>query len=95
MKQSLLTPEQQEILATKLNQVVQFKGHRIVGCDCTLKQTRQILKGLSITGGCLEAVIKEINDGGGYCDCEVLMNYMSSQYSHLEDDMEGVFTEEE
>ena len=43
------------------------------GCDHTLRSTEQWLKD-NISTELHENVIAEINDMGGYCDCEVLLN---------------------
>jgi hypothetical protein len=43
------------------------------GCDHTLRSTEQWLKD-NISAELHENVIAEINDMGGYCDCEVLLN---------------------
>ena len=87
MTRSLLTQKQQQSLADQLSQIIQFKDDCVVGCDCTLKHTRRILRELHITGQLLEDVLDEIQNGGGYCDCEVLSNYLSSPYSQLPDDV--------
>lgn len=43
------------------------------GCDHTLHHTGKWLKD-NISQEMIESVITEINDMGGYCDCEVLLN---------------------
>ena len=43
------------------------------GCDHTLRSTEQWLKD-NISTELHKKVIAEINDMGGYCDCEVLLN---------------------
>ena len=43
------------------------------GCDHTLRSTEQWLKD-NISAELHENVIAELNDMGGYCDCEVLLN---------------------
>ena len=43
------------------------------GCDHTLRHTEQWLKE-NISAELYENVIEEINDMGGYCDCELLLN---------------------
>ena len=43
------------------------------GCDHTLRSTEKWLKD-NISAELHEKVIEEINDMGGYCDCEVLLN---------------------
>ena len=42
------------------------------GCDHTLRLTQRFLSKNGIEN--TEAVIKWLNDNGGYCDCEVLYN---------------------
>lgn len=42
-------------------------------CDHTLHYTEQWLKD-NISTETIESVIAEINDMGGYCDCDVLLN---------------------
>ena len=44
-----------------------------LGCDHTLCSTEKWLKD-NISAELYEKVIEEINDMGGYCDCEVLLN---------------------
>lgn len=85
---SILTPQQQGNLFTELGNIIKFDDACCIeGCDNTLKHTRMILEEyLSITGDFLDEVINEINSGGGYCDCEVLMNYASSEYSYFVND---------
>ena len=43
------------------------------GCDHTLRSTEQWLKD-NLSTELHKNVIAEINDMGGYCDCEVLLN---------------------
>ena len=42
-------------------------------CDHTLRYTEQWLKD-NTDNKQMEAIIEEITDMGGYCDCEVLLN---------------------
>lgn len=40
-------------------------------CDCTLKGTKEILKIMAMD---IDKSIKYLEEHGGYCDCEVMMN---------------------
>jgi hypothetical protein len=41
-------------------------------CDHSLTMTTEFLKGKGIEN--IDKVVEWLNDNGGYCDCEVLMN---------------------
>ena len=42
-------------------------------CDGTLRYTKKWL-GKNISEDMRDAVLEEIENGGGFCDCEVIMN---------------------
>ena len=59
-------------------------------CDHSKKHTMKWLE-QNIPAGQLEAVVAEIEDMGGYCDCEVLMNC----YEEYEEEIYGEFDDED
>jgi Protein of unknown function (DUF2695) len=46
-------------------------------CDLTLKWSRKWLRKHGYTGPSLAANVAELEEQGGYCDCEVLSNVES------------------
>lgn len=49
----------------------------VVGCDNTLRHTMAWLKAHYEPGQALEKVLAWIQEQGGYCDCEVMLNVVS------------------
>lgn len=69
MSRYILNDKQIDML--KRYVAVQMRNHS--GCDGTLRYTREWIK-KNVPVEIRENVIAEIEDGGGYCDCEVIMN---------------------
>ena len=60
------------------------------GCDHSKKHTMKWLE-RNIPADQRDAIVAEIEDMGGYCDCEVLMNC----YEDYEEDIYGPFDDED
>jgi hypothetical protein len=61
------------LLEQKVNFRTMRNGNTTWTCDGKLTFTRQILRS-KFPGVSIEKTIKYLQDRGGYCDCEVLMN---------------------
>ena len=61
------------LLEQKVNFRTMRNGNTTWTCDRKLTFTRQILRS-KFPGVSIEKTIKYLQDRGGYCDCEVLMN---------------------
>ena len=61
------------LLEKKVNFRKKRDGNLTWTCDRKLTFTRQILRS-KFPGVSIEKTIKYLQDRGGYCDCEVLMN---------------------
>ena len=62
-----------------------LEQHVMSACDGTLILTESWLEKMGICGDRKDAVVKEIQNGGGYCDCEVLINYLSPEDEDITD----------
>jgi hypothetical protein len=69
MSRYILT--EQQINSLKRYIAVQMRNHST--CDGTLRYTKKWLE-KNIPAEQHDAVLEELENGGGFCDCEVIMN---------------------
>lgn len=56
---------------TRYKQLFKYLGSRVSACDGTLQMTQEFAEERGLSFGELSQILEEM---GGYCDCEVLLN---------------------
>jgi hypothetical protein len=77
-----LTDDQLEQLGETLEAALNPRGEGEAfawDCEHDHAHTTSILGDMGLTWGEIETVIEELNDLGGHCDCEVMLNVIASQ----------------
>jgi len=79
-----LTARQMKALAEGLTEALNPReedGEPTWDCEHDRSMTVRLLGDLGLTFEHIEAVLKELDDLGGHCDCEVMLNILCRQES--------------